>query len=657
MKLFLKYLSFLLLTSYLFLSCQKELSCENCKGDNLPPIAVAGPIQAITLSQDSILLDGRASSDPDGTIINYNWTKIAGPSSYLFVSPSSSLCKVRNLEAGEYHFVLLVTDDGGLVDADTTIIFVDTMPVNHAPIANSGIDINLTIPVSVSNLDGSGSTDPDNNIVSYAWTKISGPSVVTIQNPVNVQTPIGGLQVGQYRFELVVTDAGGLFSKDTVLVTVNQIPGIPPVAVAGNDLTQIYNLQTCTTEPSSLTLDGSASFDPDGTIVHYQWSQISGYGTDAVIANPSAPITTISNLSSGHYEFRLLVTDNNGATDDDTVLVQVFSANRPSINAQLVPVGMLSEQRKVSAVATLGNKVFFAGGTAPPTGPGPHFSSRVDIYDMSTNSWSTENLSQARWGLTAIGVGNKVYFAGGTAINGGVGQTSRIDVYDVVTGFWTTLELPQPGHYSSIAFGTKLFFAGGTACYIYNTANNTWSTKTLSQPRYSIAATNVQGKLYFAGGASTITGGVPSSAIDIYDPASNQWSVSTLSKEKSSIAGLGMRGKVLWSGGITITGKTNEIEILDVNFQTTTFYCLQQASSFSSYSIAKKDNSVVFFVWDGAEKNKFDIFDAVNETWSIGLLNESITPSIIITANNTIYVAGATLGGNGFYDQVWRLDF
>ena len=65
-------------------------------------------------------------------------------------------------------------------------------------------------------LDGSASTDPDNNIVSYAWTKISGPSSFNIVNVNAVQTQVSNLTEGIYQFELKVTDAGGLIDRDTM---------------------------------------------------------------------------------------------------------------------------------------------------------------------------------------------------------------------------------------------------------------------------------------------------------------------------------------------------------------------------------------------------------------------------------------------------------
>ncbi len=64
------------------LSCKKERSCQGCAGNNKPPLAVAGPDVVITLPMDSVLLDGSGSSDPDGTISAWLWTKVSGPASF-----------------------------------------------------------------------------------------------------------------------------------------------------------------------------------------------------------------------------------------------------------------------------------------------------------------------------------------------------------------------------------------------------------------------------------------------------------------------------------------------------------------------------------------------------------------------------------------------
>ncbi|HEX6170451.1 MAG TPA: PKD domain-containing protein, partial [Chitinophagaceae bacterium] len=210
----------------LIVSCKKEHSCEGCRENknNKPPIAVAGPDQIITLPTDSVLLDGRSSSDQDGMISSYLWTKISGPASFNILKPTDSLTKLKSLVAGAYQLELKVTDDFGLSSKDTMRVIVDAvLTTNHPPIANAGVDQTVTLPTNTINLDGSGSSDPDNNITIYAWTKISGPSSFNLINSNAVQTQLTNLLQGIYQFELKVTDAGGLFSKDTMQLTVNPI--------------------------------------------------------------------------------------------------------------------------------------------------------------------------------------------------------------------------------------------------------------------------------------------------------------------------------------------------------------------------------------------------------------------------------------------------
>ncbi|HEV8286352.1 MAG TPA: hypothetical protein VGQ09_18720 [Chitinophagaceae bacterium] len=83
-KIFLSFLTLSIAGMGIFFSCKKEKSCEECKENNKPPIAVAGPDQVVTLPTDSISLDGNASSDPDGKISEWLWTKIAGPASLYY---------------------------------------------------------------------------------------------------------------------------------------------------------------------------------------------------------------------------------------------------------------------------------------------------------------------------------------------------------------------------------------------------------------------------------------------------------------------------------------------------------------------------------------------------------------------------------------------
>ncbi len=71
----------------------------------------------------------------------------------------------------------------------------------------------------------------------------------------------------------------------------------------------------------------------------------------------------------------------------------------------------LSVARFGLAAASSGNFAIFAGGTAP--GSGQQMSDAVDLYNFVDRIWSTARLSAARAYLAAASVGNVAIFAGG----------------------------------------------------------------------------------------------------------------------------------------------------------------------------------------------------------------------------------------------------
>ncbi|MFD3004071.1 PA14 domain-containing protein, partial [Pontibacter toksunensis] len=91
--------------------------------------------------------------------------------------------------------------------------------------------------------------------------------------------------------------------------------------------------KTITLPTSSVQLSGSAT-DSDGTISGYSWSQVSGPNT-ATFSSTTVASPTVSGLIGGTYTFRLVVTDNGGATASDGMSVQVNAATNtaPVANA------------------------------------------------------------------------------------------------------------------------------------------------------------------------------------------------------------------------------------------------------------------------------------------------------------------------------------
>jgi len=91
---------------------------------NLPPIARAGNDTTISVPNTTGLLNGGASSDPDGRIVRFQWRQINGPVGAIISNAASSFTTVTSMQPGYYTFELTVTDDLGASAKDTVAITV-----------------------------------------------------------------------------------------------------------------------------------------------------------------------------------------------------------------------------------------------------------------------------------------------------------------------------------------------------------------------------------------------------------------------------------------------------------------------------------------------------------------------------------------------------
>ena len=196
---------------------------------------------------------------------------------------------------------------------------------NQVPTSDAGPDQTTSFSQVVT-LDGSGSSDPDGTIESYLWSQISGTSV-TIDAPEEATTSFTSPnEEGEFKFKLVVTDNEIANNADTISVTVVNT-NISPFADAGTDQSVGFS--------QVVTLDGSGSSDPDGTIESYLWSQISG--TSVALETPNEATTTLTSPTEENIlVFSLSITDELGGTDRDTISVLVQNTTN-AIGANLLP--------------------------------------------------------------------------------------------------------------------------------------------------------------------------------------------------------------------------------------------------------------------------------------------------------------------------------
>lgn len=198
----------------------------------------------------------------------------------------------------------------------------DGAPINRRPVALV-MPVAATTTATTVQLDGSKSSDPDGDLLLYAWTFAALPagSKTIIINP-NSATPAFVPDVaGTYTVALEVSD-GRLIStpaRTSVNVTVLNVA---PVAVAGPAQT--------VSRDAVVQLDGSGSHDANGDVLSYSWAFVSKpLGSTATLAGADTARPTFTADQPGPYELSLEVSDGVLASPRSNVMVSAVNSLLP----------------------------------------------------------------------------------------------------------------------------------------------------------------------------------------------------------------------------------------------------------------------------------------------------------------------------------------
>ena len=301
--------------------------------DNQAPVAAIDGPTAVSVGE-LVSLSGTQSIDPDGDGLFYDWILEGGPdgTGARIDDPLGPNAVFTPDLPGVYEISLVVSDGRLSSDPVSTQVTAVSEADNAPPVADAGSDQQGAVGTAVV-LDGSASSDPEGNALSYSWSVVAAPaSSAEILNDSDTATPALTIDAaGSYVVELQVSD-GVLADTDTVTVTaVTQ--NNPPLANAGPDLTGRIG--------EAVALTAAASSDPDGDVLSFAWSittrpsQSAASVTDATASSAQfvpdlsgvyvATVTVDDGIESASDDVRITVQGRHPQSAGDVVITEIMA--------------------------------------------------------------------------------------------------------------------------------------------------------------------------------------------------------------------------------------------------------------------------------------------------------------------------------------------
>ncbi len=224
------------------------------------------------------------------------------------------------------------------------VVDVAVMIISLNPIVDMATAVDSTFvqttPAATLQLYSGVTNHVDDSVIWHVNGIVGGTAVTgTISSTGLYHAPA---TTGSFTVQTVSNEDSTLTDSITVAV-VSTPANIPPTANAGTDRTVLAGV--------NVTLDGTGSTDSDGTVSGYQWTQTLGTNITLNNANIAAPLFIAPNVTSADtLTFELTVTDDDGATNSDTVSIIVQPAGTDfHVSPKIVHLLESSNQNFVSS--------------------------------------------------------------------------------------------------------------------------------------------------------------------------------------------------------------------------------------------------------------------------------------------------------------------
>ena len=305
---------------------------------NSRPTADAGSDQTVT-NGTRVVLDAKGSSDHDGKL-TYLWEQVSG-TNVDFSNSSRNIAFSAPASASDLTFKLTVNDSQYNAADSVSVRVVENSPPNAMVLPVSYVEAGEIVI-----LNGSGTSDPDNDRLMYRWTQTGGETVIISNN----RSPTASFIVPDVmhdidqnaKFQLAVSD-GKFADTDTISVYFNK--NSPPIAYAFGHVAKEYeNVYMIGSIPDGadyvaprgivFVLNGSGSTDRDA--LTYKWRQVSGVDVQLNNANEhTATFNTEINTHGSILKFELRASDTAGNSDVVILTIAVDGVLYPVADAGL----------------------------------------------------------------------------------------------------------------------------------------------------------------------------------------------------------------------------------------------------------------------------------------------------------------------------------
>ena len=282
---------------------------------NTPPtVSLTAPANNASFNTNSAITLTANATDANGSVTKVEFFNGAAKLGEDATAPYGFVW--NNVPNGNYILSAKATDNNNAVTTSTAVnIVVRPNPV--APVVNitspadgAVIDSGTTIVISAT------ASTPTGSILKTEFfngtTKLGEDATAPYSFNWSNAAP------GTYNITVKATSNQALAGNDDVRFTVRgQLipPNNPPIADAGEDITQGLPVKT-------LAINGTGT-DSDGQVTTYAWTQISG-PAEISLSQDNTGDLYLANLVVGVYIFELTVTDNNNLTSKDQVTVTIL---------------------------------------------------------------------------------------------------------------------------------------------------------------------------------------------------------------------------------------------------------------------------------------------------------------------------------------------